>query len=207
MCRKLIVCVCFVLVLFSGLMFAGEGGYYLGGSAGISDFKDSTVTMYGVGSGKIKYDSGALVSGFLGYDYGRLRVEGEVSYIKSDFESVSAAGESASLSGDATSLAGLANFYIDFYNESSFVSFLTAGAGFSRVEVGDILIPDLGITIQGDNDNVFCYQFGAGVGYMFNDKLILDIKYRYFATSDPKFALAKANFSSNNFIIGLRYRF
>lgn len=188
--------------LLSVSAYAAEGHYYVGGNAGLSLFKDSRVGDSFTG----KYDTGSMLSAFMGYDFEKFRVEGEVLlYSKSDFEKVSYAGESAPLSGDASALAGLVNGYVDLYNESDFVTSLMIGAGFSRVEYNDLTIEDL-ILGSGD-DNVFCYQAGIGVGYMISRGFIIDFRYRYFATSDPKFDGAKVDFSSNNFTVGARFYF
>ena len=58
-----------------------------------------------------------------------------------------------------------------------------------------------------DDDTVFAYQVGAGVAYSINKNMILDLKYRFFATEDPNLYGSKAEFKSHNIYFGFRYTF
>ncbi len=51
------------------------------------------------------------------------------------------------------------------------------------------------------------HPFGFGAGYAINEKVTLDMKYRYFGTSDPDFDGVKAEFSSSNIYAGIRVGF
>ena len=197
--NKLVVAVlCLLLLPMS--TYAGEG-FYVGGNAGLADFKDARVNSVA----KVKYDTGSMFSAFLGYDFDRFRVEGEALYTKSDYKRGSYAGNSVNLSGDASNFAGLINAYIDFFNESDFVTSIMLGAGLSRVKYDDLAL--YGYNLSGGSDYVFCYQAGLGVGYIISKGIIMDLRYRYFATSDPKFKGVKTKFSSNNLSIGMRFYF
>lgn len=54
-----------------------------------------------------------------------------------------------------------------------------------------------------DDIAVFAYQFGAGLGYEFDNGLRLSAQYRYFATADADFGPVEANVQSHDFLIGL----
>ncbi|MCG8344816.1 MAG: outer membrane beta-barrel protein [Chlorobiales bacterium] len=97
------------------------------------------------------------------------------------------------LEGDLDVITLLFNGYYDI-DLGGVELFLTAGAGAAQIEshnvalkgVSDIPtqgeIPDfsqLGLSIS---ENVFAYQIGAGLGIPVADNIMLDVKYRYFAT-------------------------
>lgn len=197
----LIISVCAVLLAFSPSAYSAEG-LYVSGNIGLamptdSDVTDSTepgVTM------DVESDDGLALGVAVGYGFGNIRAEGEIAYQKNDLDKVSVGGESFDLSGDTSSLAFLLNGYYDFKNKSAFTPFISAGLGLAKVEISD----DEGLD---EDDTVFAYQVGAGVGYAINEKVTLDLKYRYFATSDPEFDTTEMEYSSHNFYAGIRVAF
>lgn len=197
----LIISVCAVLLAFSPSVYSAEGPY-VSGNIGLAMPIDSDVTISeepGV-TGDLESDKGLALGVAVGYGFGNIRAEGEIAYQKNDLDKISVGGESEDLTGDTSSLAFLLNGYYDFKNKSAFTPFISAGLGLARVEVSD----DEG---DDENDTVFAYQVGAGVGYAINEKVTLDLKYRYFATSDPEFDGVEIEYSSHNFYAGIRVAF
>jgi opacity protein-like surface antigen len=208
--KKIILMItgCAMLLSISSVAYSAEGPY-VSGNLGFavpndSDITDSTIPG---GSLNIESDTGPALGVAVGYDFGTTRVEGEIAYQKNDFDKTSIAGVGFNLTGDTSSLALLLNGYYDFTNESAFTPFISAGIGFSRVEVNDMNISGSGIPGSNDDDTVFAYQVGAGVGYTVNEKITVDVKYRYSGTEDPKFDTTKAEYSSHNFYAGIRFAF
>lgn len=201
---------CFMLLSISTIAYSAEGPY-VSGNLGLaiandSDLTDSTapgVTM------EIESDVGLALGVAAGYDFGNnIRIEGEIAYQKNDLDKVSIAGiGEADLTGDVASLALLLNGYYDFKNKSAFTPFISAGLGFAKVELNDFNVPGSGLPDANEDDTVFAYQVGAGVGYAVTQKVSLDVKYRYFGTSDPEFDTAEAEYSSHNFYAGIRVAF
>ena len=60
---------------------------------------------------------------------------------------------------------------------------------------------------ESDDDTVFAYQAGLGVGYALNDSITLDLKYVYFATQDADFDGVDVEIASHNIVFGIRYAF
>jgi len=58
-----------------------------------------------------------------------------------------------------------------------------------------------------DDDAVFAYQFGAGIGYEFNNGVRLAAQYRYFATMDGDFGNISQNVESSDVIFSLSVPF
>lgn len=113
------------------------------------------------------------------------RAEGEIGYQKNDFDKVTGFGITLNASGDVSCLSFLANGYIDFHNSTPFTPFISAGIGVANIDANDFRIG--GFLIGSEDDTVFAYQMGAGVGYAVNKNITIDLKYRYFATEDPDF--------------------
>jgi opacity protein-like surface antigen len=174
-----------------------------------SDVSDSTVP--GV-SAEADFDNGYALGMALGYSFQSTRIEAELAYQENGFDNgigtVAGVGSaSARLSGDSNSLAFLVNGYFDFKNSTPVTPFITAGLGFAKIEVDDLNIPGSGLPHINDNDTVFAYQIGMGIGYALSERITIDTNYRYFATADPEFGpigTTEAEYSSHNIFIGFR---
>jgi len=89
--------------------------------------------------------------------------------------------------GDVSSLGLLLNGYYEIVTSSGFIFYVGAGFGFMNVSINDANVPILGLPGFDDDDTVFAYQVGVGVGYAVNPKLAFDLKYRYMGTENPTF--------------------
>jgi len=193
--------------LMAGTVFAGEGKPYVGISGGVAIMSDSTLTDNTGSSLKLSYNTGYALSGVAGYEFGNgLRVEGEANYRQASMDKVSVSGLSANISSDVWSVGMMANAYYDIKNSSSITPYIGGGIGFANVNVGDGTINGIKVWSKAD-DTVFAYQIAVGAGIDISKELTFDMGYKYFGTQDPKFELAKADYSSHNFMLGLRYRF
>lgn len=210
-------CALTVLCAMPALAAEKTTGPYMSGHLGITMPPDSTVTdstLAGV-SLEVDYDTGLALDLALGYKFGSTRLEGEFGYQKNDFNDVTvtvAGVGSASLKGTGVPFSGdtkvtsfLMNGYYDFTNDSAFTTYLTAGLGLAKVKVS-MDLPSVGASTS-DSDTVFAYQIGAGVEYALNQTVSLDVRYRYFATSDPSFDTTDAEFSSHNVMLGAKVKF
>lgn len=197
---------CSILLSISSIAYSAEGPY-VSGNLGIAIPSDSEVTdstVPGI-TLDIESDSGLAVGGAVGYDFGNnTRLEGEIAYQKNDLDKASLLGVDVALTGDTSSLALLLNGYYDFANESAFTPFISAGLGFAQVEINDFNVPGSGLPSESDDDTVFAYQVGAGVGYAVNEKITVDVKYRYFATSDLDIDTTTVEYSGHIFFAGIR---
>ena len=205
----LITAVCAMILSISSIASSAEGPY-VSGNLGLAILSDSDVTdstVPGI-TLDIESDSGLALGVAVGYAFGNnTRIEGEIAYQKNDVDKASLLGVDVDLTGDTSSLALLLNGYYDFANESAFTPFISAGLGVAEVEINDFNVPGSGLPSSNDDDTVFAYQVGAGVGYAVNEKVTIDVKYRYFGTSDPDFETTTAEYSSHNFYAGIRVAF
>ena len=201
----LITAACAMTLSISSIAFSAEGPY-VSGNLGLaipsdSDIEDTVLTL--------ESDNGLAFGVAIGQEFtGNIRLEAEIAYQENDLDKASISGlGSADIIGDTSSLALLLNGYYDFKNESAFTPFISGGIGMAKVDVSNISLPGFGPVTLSDDDTVFAYQIGAGLGYAINEKVSLDVKYRYFGTSDPEFELATAEYSSHNVYAGIRVSF
>ena len=112
------------------------------------------------------------------------------------------------LTGDTTSLSVLVNGYYDFDTGGPYKPFVSAGLGYAKFDINDFNFVGSGLPSVNDDDTVFAYQLGGGVGYALNERVSIDIKYRYFGTTDPEFdTTTTTEYSSHNFLAGVRSSF
>lgn len=204
--KYLFVMGCLFLILSSSMVFAESQGLYIGGRLGACFLNDATLSEEGVAfTADTEYDTGMVIEGAVGYDFGMFRVEGEIGYRKNDVDKFSAFGVSVAGGGDVDTLSLMANGYFDIETKSGLTPFFGAGIGYAKVSANDFSVG--GITIGSEDDSVFAYQFGLGLGYSVTKNWIIDIAYKYFATDDPDFEGTKAEYDSHNITIGFRYAF
>jgi len=189
---------CFLLAL-PALSLAASGWYGAIG-VGAAWVADSDVTVDGVFDGTAEFDTGYAVGGTLGYMIDYFRYEGEISYMASDMDTYD--GDPADAEIDA--LTFLANGYLDFDIGGPLTPYITGGIGASNIEISEPGYTD-------EDDTVFTYQVGAGVGYAVSETVTLDCRYRYISGQDMEFSeggsTAEVEVASHNLTIGLRMGF
>jgi opacity protein-like surface antigen len=199
---------CVTPLVFTSAAMAADGPY-VSANLGLAMLSDSDVTdstVPGIDM-ELSYDSGWTIGGAAGYRFSNFRVEGALAYQANDIDETSAFGFSVDSSGDVAGTVFLVNGYYDFVNSSPFTPFISAGLGYANVEINDYTIPGSGIPAYNDDDSVFGYQLGIGVGYSVNENVVLDLSYRYFATEDLEFDTTEVEVASHNFMVGIRYNF
>jgi outer membrane immunogenic protein len=196
---------CILLLVFSSAALGAEG-FYAGFNAGFGYLNDATVRQEGAGNTvEAEYDSGFGFSGVFGYDFGTPRVEGEIAYLTNDLDKLSTQGTTVAGSGDATSWSFMLNGYIDIENRSAFTPYFGGGIGFADVSVENIIISNF--NLGSESDTTFAYNFTAGIAWEIKAPITLDLRYRYFATVDPKIGAYETEYGANMVTLGIRYTF
>ena len=218
-----LLCVPLALVLSPAQ--AAEGPY-VSLQAGASFLSDADNAGGGV-SIESSFDTGFNVGGAIGYGIRNsgIRIEGEVSYRVNDLDNLTVTndggvgaalgvgslnGLSLAADGDVSALSGMVNVFYDFQLANSVKPYVGGGIGVARLSINDAAV--LGITLVDDDDIVFAYQVGGGVGFEATPTTTIFLDYRYFATADPSFSdvLAGAfdsEYASHNVSVGIRYNF
>jgi opacity protein-like surface antigen len=192
-------------------------GTYVAGHAGVSLLSDSDVRFFGVEVGQGSNDPGFNVGGALGYDFGVVRTEIEITHRRAQWDEF-AIGPTPALPAcpcvgtdddhiSATSFM-VNGLYDHIFEGSLFSAFLGAGVGAARVSLDS---NDGGIV---DSDVVFAYQLMVGLGYQITNSTTLTLGYRYFNTTNPEFAILaspgsviKTEVEMNEVLLGARIAF
>ncbi|MBV5329719.1 MAG: porin family protein [Chlorobium sp.] len=196
-----------IFLAASAVHAAPNAPYYFGAGIGLSSLRDATLSESGVPfSIDAEFSAGFGLSAALGYDFDFARMDLELGYKKNDINNFSAFGISVPASGDVTSKSVMMNFYHDFTtSDSRWSPFLGAGLGVTRLNVDNATI--IGFPLGEASDTVFAWQLMAGIGYKVANNTIIDLSYRYFATTAPDFDGMKAEYNSHNVMVGLRFLF
>jgi len=219
----------FVSLLAPTIGSAAEArpGGYVSAFIGVSAPKDTTVTtddfdLNTTFVDDVEFDPGVNVGMTGGYDFGYLRLEGELSYKYAEIKDITDTADNfsfKSVDGDLGVFAMMFNGFFDLHNNSPVTPYFGGGIGFATLYISDTHGTDTrgGITNRPllyteDWDNVFAYQVGGGVEIALNPMLSLDLSYRYFGTDDARFEdnpfqTSKFDFESHNAALGLRLKF
>lgn len=205
--KLLVISCCALPALFTSAAHSADG-LYLGANIGVAMMSDSDISGADVpGGSELSYDSGLALGGAVGYRYGDMRIEGEVAYQQNDVDEFSSGGRNFQGDGDVDGIALLVNGYYDFTNSTAFTPYISAGLGAAKVSINDFNYAGSGDSNFDEDDTVFAYQIGLGVGYAVHENFVIDLKYRYFATADPEFDDVEAEIASHNILLGFRYNF
>jgi opacity protein-like surface antigen len=138
---------------------------------------------------KFDMKSGLALTGAIGYDFGSARLEGALGYQKHDLSDVDE---------DISLLTVMANAYYDFGNDSDIRPYIMGGLGMAHINM----------SWTSDDEDVFAWQLGAGVGFKIAERTTLDLGYRYLKPSTfDTHGLGDGKLACNNIMLGLRYQF
>jgi len=198
-----------------GLPAAAHAEWYGGADLGASWMPDQKVDFNNGDHYKADHKVGPVGLGQFGYDFGGLKLEGELGVRTNDIDKLknrpTASGHNDA-SGSTRVYSLMGNAIYDFNATGAWHPFLGAGIGPAYVDIDKV--------IDNDNDRVysgsdwrFAYQGFAGVGYDLDENWTLKGQYRYFATLDGDVSLTgsgiggDAEYKSHEVLIGLTYRF
>lgn len=162
---------------------------------------------------RVEFDPGIDVGGSGGYDFGYVRLEGELSYKYGEISSVYDKTSNATyhdIDGSLGVFAAMANCFIDLHNTTPVTPYFGGGIGVATLYLDDTYFEG-GKLYDSADDTVFAYQVGAGLEITINRSFSLDLGYRYFATDRGKFdegdAGTRMKFESHNGTVGVRFKF
>jgi len=215
------------LVLFSvpSLSAAADRpGPYFSLFLGSSFASDVTVTTFDFFnnnsfSDRVTFDPGIYTGGTGGYDFGFLRLEGELAFRSANIDTIteSTGNRFRNVDGDIGAFSSMFNVFFDMHNPSRVTPYLGGGIGFATLHLSDTF--GFNTTtgnrelLYGDSDDtVFAYQVGAGVDVAINSRLSLDLGYRYFGTDKARFdsdfdTTSELRFESHNALVGVKFKF
>ncbi|HXE95817.1 MAG TPA: outer membrane beta-barrel protein [Dongiaceae bacterium] len=199
-------------------------GGYMSGFVGINVNQDASVASTDFVTNRdfndqVEFDPNINIGGTAGYNFGIVRLEGELSYKHAEIGSVTSQSNGfrfRNVNGGIGALAMMFNGFLDLHNDSRLTPYLGGGIGFASLHLSDTT----GFNSNGErivlygaaDDTVFAYQAGTGVEIALDRRYSLDIGYRYFATGRGNFdsdlpITTSLKFRSHNAALGFRYRF
>ncbi len=201
-------------------------GGYVSGFIGASMTRDTDtntvdfVAPVATFNDRIQFDPGIMVGGTGGYDFGFLRLEGELSYKHAEMKSIDnrdTGDRFRSVDGSLGALCMMGNAFFDLHNNSPVTPYFGGGAGLAVLHLSDTFGTNTTsgsrdfIYSEGD-DTVFAYQVGGGVEIALNRQLSLDVGYRYFGTGTATFdkdvtRTTELKMENHNVAVGLRVKF
>lgn len=206
----------------TGSATPAEPGAYVTGFLGVSIPRDADVTGTDFFEGinfddTVEFDPGVYLGGSGGYDFGLVRLEGELSYRYSEINTIAEQGGTTyrNVDGNLGVFAMMFNGFFDLHNASPVTPYLGGGIGFATLHLSNTYGRDnLGkfIFYGSGDDTVFAYQGGAGIEIAINRQLSMDLGYRYFAADDAEFdshnnIFSSMKFKSHNAAVGIRVKF
>ncbi|TLU88268.1 MAG: porin family protein [Chlorobium sp.] len=187
---------------------------YVSAAAGISWFQDSDINgVYQRSTATpdvISFDAGFTGVAAVGCDYGSTRAELELGYQRNTIKD--------STDGKVQVYSIMANGFYDIPVGSKVELYGMAGAGVARVNLQGSHTCNYGYERQqsvtwnyNTEETAFAYQLGAGLAVPVSKGVMLDARYRYFATMDFTFPSqgfhseeVRTNVSSHSVLLGLR---
>jgi len=202
-------------------------GAYMSGFIGATIPNDTMVSTDNFVSNnsftdRVELDPGINIGVTGGYDFGYLRLEGELSYKSSEMNGIVDQSDNFSFRNVDGSLAAVAmmfNSFVDLHNNSPLTPYIGGGIGFATLYLSDTFGTDTrgnsfsrDLLYSNDSDTVFAYQVGGGVEIALNPYLSLDLGYRYFGTDKARFNSSfdqstRLRLESHNANAGLRFKF
>lgn len=178
--------------------------WYVSGALGYAGLMDSDYSgPGGIGSGTTSWDANIAYSLAGGAEFTKVSARAELEIW----------GQNNDGDGDDPHKASIAAFmlngYYDFQNKSQFIPYLLAGVGFANYN----LDPGASSGYTDGSTGVGAFQLGAGVGYAVAENWIIDLKYKYFMTSDPEIEVEgstskfETECSGHQALVGVRYIF
>ena len=209
---RVTISTCLVLFLFPAVVIAADG-LYISGHIGASwlsnaDFNrnDSGIRL----SSEVEFDTGLHLGSAVGYDFGKIRVEGEFGYRSHEFDKMTDIVLNGSplsdrdADGDVDTFIFLINGFYDIDTGTKLTPYLGGGIGFAAFDIKDLFVPGI---VRGDQDDtVFAYQLAGGIAYEITEKIFADLSYRFVATSEPDLG-GLEEYNSHNLLAAIRISF
>lgn len=197
--RKLAFAAAILLLPFltgaTGASAQDSRGFYAALTGALVVPRDSTVTVVGVGSTDVEFDSGFGLLAAAGYGFGNgFRAEVEIGWRNVEPKHADAL--------DVGTLSLMANAVYAF-GAWQLRPYIGAGVGAAQ--------HSLTYTNDGRDlslsDWTFAWQLMAGLAYPLSAKAEIRAGYRYFGTTEADFLILQSDYATHNFEAGILYRF
>lgn len=182
-------------------------GWYASLGAGLNINRDSEFTGPAVPGFEADHDLGFAGIGAVGYNFGHVRLEGELGYRRNGVDQYRNPGVAGS--GDTDAITILGNVVYDFLPDARINPYIGAGIGAARVNFDSHR--RAGAAFVDDSDWVLAYQGILGVNYKLAPQTLISLDYRYLGTSDAdvttSLGAADGRYQAHTILLGVTYRF
>jgi outer membrane autotransporter protein len=182
-----------------------EDGFYIGGNLSYAVLSESDIADSG--GDTLQYNQGAAVSFDMGYRLGIGRIEAELGYQRNGVSKYRTASGDVDATGGLTQTRALLNAYIDIPIGTSITPYVGVGAGVAQVNLNDFNVAGSGLPDESYDDRVNVAQVSIGGASRINDRIDMDVRYRYLMSSDASFDATTLSLSGYLLTLGLRYNF
>ena len=205
-------------------------GWYVSGNVSAAIAAGASEIPYTdevAGTNELSYKPGFGLDAAVGYAFGNIRLEGEVSWSQLGADDVKFKGSNLQVDGDwrgdVSALGLMANGWYDIATGTRWVPYVGGGLGAAQLDIGerfkgtvtddDDSDPNTNVVDEGDgsidrvDDWVFAYQVGAGIGYRIDDRAVVQFGYRFFGTSEGDIDGSKMAIRIHKISVGVRYSF
>ncbi|MBA3834626.1 MAG: porin family protein [Sphingomonas sp.] len=230
--RKLAISLALASTALATPALARDGSFYAGVEGGIMLVEDANIDRVDLVDSTsataiddmfiIKTKPGFDIDLIAGYDFGMVRVEGELGYKNAsidEFEFRNARprsfGENFGADGDARAVSFMINALLDFGDEGSWSGYVGPGIGYAHVKYDLDEIDGINLAAEGINstisDSRIAWQVVAGVRTALSLNLDLGLKYRFFNVPNLKTGDSDLGFDtrwrSHSLLLSLIYNF
>ncbi len=198
-----------VLFILVPSICLADDGLYLGVNTGATVIEATSLTG-NFNPIELDFSPGYLLGINAGYQMVKGRVEIAYSFRSAEIESSELLGNEFDPGGEFLSHSVMVNSIAEYNRRQRLQPYLLVGAGYALVELNEDL--NVGIDIVDNNDTVFAYQVGTGVGISLSRSIMLDIGYRYFTTGEIELEATadrkiETDYETHNLVAGLRLFF
>jgi len=150
----------------------------------------------------VTHNTGFDVDAIAGYDFGMLRLEGEVAYKRAGVNQLridpriagGGPGDNYDASGRGRALSAMINLLLDFGDDDGLSGYAGAGVGLASVKYSastlappDPGAPPFGQLAFSDTDSGIAWQGILGLRYAVGSNIDVGLKYRFFNVPNLKF--------------------
>lgn len=201
--KKSLFCAVSALVLGLAIAPAAQArdGVYIAVRGGTSDQNIKDAKDSATSDALSELDSVSMFSGAVGYKYSYFRAE--LEYTWRDDYSDNQITASGLINDELKSTSYMLNAYIDFMPEYIVSPYISAGIGYTDLEINETITDSLGRQKYSWDKNAFTWSVGAGATLRINKCLNLDAGYRYLNYGK----IEGARMKSHEWYGGLRYTF
>ena len=196
-----------LLLATPGAAHAQSSRLYLASYMGLNTYTSKEFT-HPTSNGSIDFKNGTSFAGALGLRLTpNVRIEGEVSYSRSDLTSMllASSGASAPIGKNLKTWLYMANAYYDFdVSWRNLTPFVSAGLGMAMHD-GAIAGAPGGLNDASDTSYELAYSVGTGLKYQMKPGMALTGGYRYVGTTSVGLGNYDIDYSAHEFRAGLQY--